>query len=228
MSAHSIFVSKLRLSSTNDIVYHGRRYNFSFHKKHRLDLRKVFSEDKIKQNIRQLVNIFKQCWDVTGPWFQYAGYLSQTDKHHYRKNCTTLQTRVCKIMNVQDLDVISDDLEMFVGWCWLVACYTLPTTTFFLDEFPLLLFAGLKAELVNELYQIMRKCVVDGVMFRHTPVLAIRLLTTIIADRMSTDEDPRKWKSIKSSVITQFFNVLIYRKDSIIVVKNLFVKSWMD
>ena len=208
MSVRSIFVSKLRLSSTNDIVYHGRRYNFSFHNRHRLDLRKVFSEDKIKQNVQQLVNIFKNCWNVPRPWFHYAGYLSETDKHHYRKNCTTLQTRVCKILNVEDLDVINDDFEMFLAWCWLAACYTLPRTAFFLEGFPLLLFAGLKDELVNQLYQMMRKCVSDGVMFRHTPVLVIRLLTTIIADRMSTDEVPRKWKSIKSSVITEFFQCI--------------------
>lgn len=110
-------VSRLRLSSTNDIVYHGRRYNFSFYKKHRLDLRKVFSEDKIQQQLQQLVNIFTNCWDVQRPWSQYAGYLYETDKHHYRKNCTTLQTSVIKILNVEDLHVISDDLEMFLGWC---------------------------------------------------------------------------------------------------------------
>ena len=97
---------------------------------------------------------------------------------------------------------------MFVGWCWLAACYTLSDRVFFLDEFPLLLMAGVNADAVNQLCQMMRKCVSDRVMFRKRPILLIRLLTSIVADRMNVVGTPRKWKTIKTSVVTQLFQCI--------------------
>ena len=203
----SQFVESYRLRKTDDKharVYFGYKYNWSLMKKECLDLEEIFSGAKmgresslITQTIEDIVG------DPGAVWADLVDYFWQTKEiNKYESLCHEINRDIEKMLHVQQLQLTDINLEMFVAWCWYCMASRRSGGNFIFSNYPLLFFVSLTADTIECFWKLMQKCVFKDVVYGRPPFHLVRLVATVVADR-SKFGFAIKWKSIKSSIITQ-------------------------